>query len=92
MTDPIDINRRNWDERVRIHARDTTGFYGLDRLPAGEERLGAIEGAEQGDIPGKKVLHLQCHIGTGTLALVRRGAMVTGLDFSAIRVFTPTRC
>jgi Uncharacterised protein family (UPF0182) len=28
------------------------------------------------------VLHLQCHIGRDTLCLVRRGAEVTGLDFS----------
>jgi hypothetical protein len=27
MADPIDMNRRNWDERAAIHARDTTGFY-----------------------------------------------------------------
>ena len=83
MTDPIEINRRNWDERALIHARDTTGFYGLDRVRSGEDRLSSIESAELGDISGKKVLHLQCHIGTGTLSLVRRGAIVTGLDFSA---------
>jgi SAM-dependent methyltransferase len=28
------------------------------------------------------VLHLQCHIGTDTLSLARRGATVTGIDFS----------
>jgi SAM-dependent methyltransferase len=28
------------------------------------------------------VLHLQCHIGRDTLCLARRGAIVTGLDFS----------
>src|SRR5262249_59932797 len=32
---------------------------------------------------GKRVLHLQCHIGRDTLCLVRRGAVATGLDFSA---------
>jgi hypothetical protein len=31
MVDPIDANRRNWDERATIHARDTTGDYMLDR-------------------------------------------------------------
>jgi len=82
MTDPIEINRRNWDERAKIHARDTTGFYGLDRVRSGEDTLGAIEGTELGDISHKKVLHLQCHIGTDTLRLVRRGAIATGLDFS----------
>src|SRR5262249_44579885 len=83
MTDPIEINRRNWDERARIHARDTTGFYALDRIRSGEASADSIEDAELGEISQKKVLHLQCHIGTDTLRLVRRGATVTGLDFSA---------
>ena len=42
-----------------------------------------IEAAEIGDVSGLKVLHLQCHIGLDTLCLARRGARVTGLDFSA---------
>src|SRR5712691_13342564 len=82
MVDPIDANRRNWDERASIHARDTTGDYMLDRFRAGEDALHAIEAAELGDISGKSVLHLQCHIGRDTLCLVRRGATATGLDFS----------
>ena len=37
-----------------------------------------------GDISGLRCVHLQCHIGTDTLSLARRGAAsVTGLDFSA---------
>lgn len=83
MTDPVEINRRNWDERAAIHARDSTGEYMLDRFRAGEDALHAIEAAELGDIFGKRVLHLQCHIGRDTLCLVRRGATVTGLDFSS---------
>jgi hypothetical protein len=35
MTDPINMNRRNWDERASIHARDATGFYALVRFRAG---------------------------------------------------------
>ncbi len=82
MTDYIEINRQNWEERAAIHARDTSGDYMLDRFRAGEDALHAIEAAELGDIRGKRVLHLQCHIGRDTLCLVRRGAAVTGLDFS----------
>jgi 2-polyprenyl-3-methyl-5-hydroxy-6-metoxy-1,4-benzoquinol methylase len=82
MPDPIEVNRRNWDERAAIHARDTTGDYMLDRFRAGEDALHAIEAADLGDIAGKRVLHLQCHIGRDTLCLARRGAVVTGLDFS----------
>src|SRR4051812_20504787 len=76
MTDYLDINRRNWDERAAIHARDAAGDYMLDRFRAGEDALHAIEAAELGDISGKRVLHLQCHIGRDTLCLVRRGAAV----------------
>jgi 2-polyprenyl-3-methyl-5-hydroxy-6-metoxy-1,4-benzoquinol methylase len=82
MTSPIEINLLSWDERASIHARDTTGDYMLDRFRAGEDSLHAIEAAELGDISGKRVLHLQCHIGRDTLSLARRGATVTGLDFS----------
>ena len=84
MADPIAINLLNWDERAAIHARDTTGDYMLDRFRAGEEALHSIEAAELGDIAGKKVLHLQCHIGRDTLCLARRGAIATGLDFSGV--------
>jgi SAM-dependent methyltransferase len=33
-------------------------------------------------VTGLDVLHLQCHIGTETLSLARRGARVVGVDFS----------
>ena len=84
MVDPLDINRRNWDERAGIHARDTTGDYMLDGFRRGEDALHEIEAEELGDIKGKRVLHLQCHIGLDTLCLVRRGAVATGLDFSSV--------
>ena len=83
MTDPVEMNRQNWDERAAIHARDSNGDYMLDRFRAGEDALHSIESAELGDISGKRVLHLQCHIGRDTLCLARRGAVVTGLDFSS---------
>lgn len=88
MTDPIEINRLNWNERAIIHGRDRTGDYMLDRFRAGEDALHEIEAAELGDISGKRVLHLQCHIGRDTLCLARRGAIATALDFSeeALRV------
>jgi SAM-dependent methyltransferase len=83
LADPIEVNRRNWDERATIHARDTTGGYMLERFIAGEDALHEIEAAELGSVAGKRVLHLQCHIGRDTLCLVRRGARATGVDFSA---------
>jgi SAM-dependent methyltransferase len=35
-----------------------------------------------GDVRGKRLLHLQCHFGIDTLSWARRGAHVTGVDFS----------
>jgi SAM-dependent methyltransferase len=37
---------------------------------------------EVGDVRGKRLLHLQCHFGLDTLSWARRGARVTGVDFS----------
>jgi SAM-dependent methyltransferase len=37
-----------------------------------------------GDLTGLRAVHLQCHIGTDTISLARRGARVTGLDFSPV--------
>jgi hypothetical protein len=85
MIDALELNRLNWNERATIHARDATGVYRLDSFRAGEDALHSIEDAELGDIAGKRVLHLQCHIGRDTLCLVRRGAIATGLVFQAQR-------
>ena len=79
----LDTNRASWDERADIHIEDLTGSYGIERFLAGEDVLFPIEAAEIGDVAGLRVLHLQCHIGLDTLCLARRGADVTGLDFSA---------
>src|SRR5262245_26750933 len=78
-----ETNRRNWDERVAVHRADRTGFYAVDKFRCGGDVLGPIEAGEIGDVRGKRLLHLQCHFGLDTLSLARRGALVTGLDFSA---------
>ena len=36
-----------------------------------------------GDLTGKEVIHLQCHVGTETISIARRGASrLIGLDLS----------
>jgi len=84
LTDSIELNRLSWNERARIHARDANGFYRLDEFRRGADALFPIEAAEIGDVSGKRIIHLQCHIGCDTLSLARRGARVTGLDFSPV--------
>jgi SAM-dependent methyltransferase len=83
-----EANRRNWDERVPVHRADRTGFYAVERFRCGGDVLGPIEAGEIGDVGGKRLLHLQCHFGLDTLSLARRGARVTGLDFSAPAIET----
>ncbi|MEX3099934.1 MULTISPECIES: bifunctional 2-polyprenyl-6-hydroxyphenol methylase/3-demethylubiquinol 3-O-methyltransferase UbiG [unclassified Streptomyces] len=83
-TDWLAANRANWDERVPIHAAGS--FYDLPSFVAGKESLQDFEVDEVGDVSGKTLLHLQCHIGLDTLSWARRGAAVTGLDFSPAAV------
>jgi SAM-dependent methyltransferase len=80
--DPIAANRLNWDDRAEIHIRNSTGFYGIDAVRAGDRQLDPIIDGELGDVAGLRVAHLQCHFGLDTLRLARRGAIATGLDFS----------
>src|SRR5207244_11051419 len=72
----------NWEDRVPIHLRDTTGCYQVEAFLAGAKPLDPIVAAELGDVRGRRLLHLQCHFGLDTISLARRGAEATGLDFS----------
>lgn len=83
-----ETNRRQWDERAAVHRADRTGFYAIEQFRQGGDVLMPIEAGEIGDVRGKTLLHLQCHIGLDTLSLARRGAIVTGVDFSAEAIAT----
>jgi SAM-dependent methyltransferase len=74
-------NRAMWDDLARLHA--ATAYYDLPGVVAGRDDLRPWEDAELGPLDGLDLIHLQCHIGTDTVALARRGARVVGLDFSA---------
>lgn len=80
MVHYYETNRRNWNERTPIHARSKS--YDLDGFRAGRNTLLPIERAEVGDVAGKSLLHLQCHLGVDTLSWARLGARATGIDFS----------
>ncbi|MEU1124313.1 class I SAM-dependent methyltransferase [Streptomyces sp. NPDC005899] len=85
--DWYEANRARWDERVAIHA--SSAFYDLDAFRSGTDSLRDFELAEVGDVTGRTLLHLQCHIGLDTLSWARRGAAhVVGLDFSEPAVET----
>ncbi|MEU5691984.1 class I SAM-dependent methyltransferase [Actinosynnema sp. NPDC020468] len=76
-------NRANWDARTPIHA--ASHFYGRN-LHHPENWFADFEWHDLGDLHDRDLVHLQCHIGTETIALARRGAHVTGLDFSAASI------
>lgn len=80
MDERLKTNRRLWDEWTRVH-RDSP-FYDVPAFLAGSDSLNALEVEEVGPVDGRRLLHLQCHFGLDTLGWARRGASVTGVDFS----------
>lgn len=76
----LEANRALWNQRVSFH-RDSA-LYGVEEWKRGEDSLNWIELELLGDVRGKELIHLQCHFGQDTLSLARRGAKVTGVDFS----------
>ncbi|SDD03145.1 class I SAM-dependent methyltransferase [Actinokineospora iranica] len=76
----IQANEANWDARTPIHV--ASAFYDVaNRDP--EVWFADFEWDDLGDLDGKDVAHLQCHIGAETIAFARRGARTVGLDISA---------
>lgn len=80
MNEYLQANQKRWDRLTIEH--EQSQFYDLAGFKAGKDRLRSIELSEVGDVRGKSLLHLQCHFGLDTLAWARRGAVVTGVDFS----------
>ncbi|HEX7163473.1 MAG TPA: class I SAM-dependent methyltransferase [Trebonia sp.] len=84
MTEYLDVNRANWDDRVAAHV--ASADYAVRRFV---DDPGFISGVVRFDVPllgdvrGLRGVHLQCHIGTDTVSLARLGASMTGLDSSA---------
>jgi len=76
-----ETNRAWWDERVPIHVG--SDLYDVEAFLAGASKLHAFEIEEVGAVDGLTLVHPQCHFGLDTLSWARRGAHVTGLDFSA---------
>ncbi|MEV0821052.1 class I SAM-dependent methyltransferase [Nonomuraea rubra] len=84
MVDYLRINQANWDARVPVHL--DSDFYDVAGFKAGRSALRPFEPAEVGDVAGRSLAHLQCHLGLDTLSWARLGAEVTGLDFSGAAI------
>lgn len=77
-----DGNLAFWEEVTPVHLK----AYGVDRFLQGERWLPNQILEEVGNVKGLSLLHLQCHFGLDSLAWVRNGAEVTGVDFSPISI------
>ena len=90
MPDFQQNNRRLWDELAAI-----TGAADRAEIAAFKANhasgLTTLEQLEVGPVAGKRLLHLQCHLGLGTLSWARLGAQVTGIDFSTAAIATAQR-
>jgi len=79
-----ELNRARWDALAALHGQDA--YYDSAALVAGRDSLTPEEDeavrASVQSVNGLDVLHVQCHIGFDSISLARRGARVTGLDFS----------
>ena len=78
-----EVNRRHWDERADAHA--TAPEYRVEQLISDPDAISDVvrfDLPRLGDIAGMRGVHLQCHIGTDTLSLHKRGAHMSGLDMS----------
>jgi SAM-dependent methyltransferase len=78
------LNRAYWDSLAAVHGADAV--YDDESLVAGADTLTDLDAAgireAVGAVAGLDVIHVQCHIGHDTISLARRGARVTGVDFS----------
>jgi len=84
-TDAVSTNMRAWDGRVPEHLT----AYRARALADDPTAIGVQVEADLlaphlpgGTVAGLDVVHLQCHIGTDTISLARRGARVVGTDLS----------
>ncbi|QIZ76917.1 class I SAM-dependent methyltransferase [Ferrimonas lipolytica] len=80
----LQLNQQAWDRRTQIHIKSR--FYDVDGFLAGKCQLNPLELQLIGSVRGKSMLHLQCHFGLDSLNWCRRGAWVTGVDFSPVAI------
>jgi SAM-dependent methyltransferase len=76
----FETNKKTWNSRISVHS--ASDFYNMKAFKEGECTLNAFELEALDSVEGKKILHLQCHMGQDSLSWSRRGADVVGVDFS----------
>ncbi|MEU5432234.1 class I SAM-dependent methyltransferase [Streptomyces sp. NPDC020719] len=84
----IERNRGLWDNWTGFHVG--SDHYHVKGFLEGGSTLRPFELDELGEVSGRSLIHLQCHFGLDTLSWARRGAHVTGVDFSPAAVAQAT--
>lgn len=78
MNEFTQANKAGWDGLAETHYKN----YHIDKLLSGTPLINDVIRTEVGDVTGKSLCHLLCHIGTDTLSWALLGAKVTGVDIS----------
>jgi SAM-dependent methyltransferase len=78
MNEMTQSNKKGWDDLAEVHYKN----YHIHKLLKNEPLLNEVIKNEVGDVRGKSLVHLLCHIGTDTLSWSLLGASVTGIDIS----------
>ena len=79
----LGVNRDLWDFWTGLHTTVSEEYLeATAQVRAGGITLDDSVLSEVGDVAGRSLLHLQCHLGLGTLSWARMGAVATGVDFS----------
>jgi SAM-dependent methyltransferase len=71
-------NKHGWNGLAETHFKK----YHIEKLLSGTPLINDLIRSEVGDVEGKSLVHLLCHIGTDTLSWALLGARVTGIDIS----------
>lgn len=85
----IDLNRDLWNKRVRGHLEHR--LYPSAQVEAGTYEVSDPDRDDVGEVAGRRLIHLQCNAGADTLYWARRGAIVTGVDFSEVAIVEARR-
>jgi SAM-dependent methyltransferase len=81
MSSEVGANRLHWNDRTAVHLE--SAYYDIPTLvTAGPRSIRGPDETEVGDVTGKRLLHLHCHIGTDSLRWAALGAAVVGVDLS----------
>ena len=73
-----------WDEMAAVHSSQSD--YDLENYRPDTHKINKLDKEVLGSIKGKRILHLQCHVGLDTLALEQLGAHLVGVDYSIVAI------